>query len=154
VRAATNLADLYREQGRDDQGEAVLRAALAVAWEQAPLQHALGLLLVRRGDRQGGLELLAAATRNQPGNARFAFVHGVALVEDGQVDAGLATVQRAHELQPDDAELLLGLATLTRAHRSAAAALPWAQQLADLRPADPAAQQLLAELRAAARQGR
>ena len=45
--AAANLADLYRQLGRDADGEQVLRAALIVSPQDAGLHHALGLTLVR-----------------------------------------------------------------------------------------------------------
>ena len=44
VPAAINLADLYRQLGRDADGEAVLRAAIAAAPQDAGPHHALGLM--------------------------------------------------------------------------------------------------------------
>ena len=45
--AAINLADLYRQLGRDAEGEGVLRAAIAASPRDAGLHHALGLTLTR-----------------------------------------------------------------------------------------------------------
>src|SRR5262249_60795660 len=45
--AAINLADLYRQTGRDGEGENVLRAAIAASPRDAGLHHALGLALTR-----------------------------------------------------------------------------------------------------------
>jgi len=45
--AAINLADLYRQLGRDGDGENVLRAAVAASPQDAGLHHALGLTLTR-----------------------------------------------------------------------------------------------------------
>ena len=44
--ALVNLADLYRAQKRDKEGEPLLRQALKVAPNEASGHHALGLLLV------------------------------------------------------------------------------------------------------------
>lgn len=82
--AAVNLADLDRELGREDEGERVLREAIVRSPNDASLQHALGLLLVREGHAQAALDHLAAATRLDPASARFAYVYAVALNDAGQ----------------------------------------------------------------------
>ena len=52
-----NLADLYRATNRDDEGEAVLRAALATLPARDPssasVHHALGLLWIRKRGEEG-----------------------------------------------------------------------------------------------------
>src|SRR6185295_1857328 len=48
VPAYLNLADLLRAEGRDDEGERLLRRALEIAPDSADAHHTLGLLLVRR----------------------------------------------------------------------------------------------------------
>jgi Flp pilus assembly protein TadD len=53
--AAINLADLYRQLGRDGEGESVLRAALAASPQDAGLHHALGLALTRLKRREEAL---------------------------------------------------------------------------------------------------
>jgi tetratricopeptide (TPR) repeat protein len=148
VRAAVNLADLHRERGRDDEGERVLRAALARAFDLPPLQHALGLLLVRQDRRDEGVQQLGLAAAGRPEDARFAYTYGVALASSGRASEGLPVLERAHVRHPYDRELLWALATLTREPRDAAAALPWALALLALQPADPATKQLVAELQA------
>ena len=47
VPAAINLADLYRQLGRESEGESVLRTTLTASPRDAGLRHALGLALVR-----------------------------------------------------------------------------------------------------------
>ena len=42
-----DLADLYRQTGRDAEGESVLRAAIATSARDVGLHHALGLTLTR-----------------------------------------------------------------------------------------------------------
>src|SRR5207245_2301247 len=60
------LADFLRSRGRDDDGASVLAAGIARASEVAPLEHALGLSLVRRGDRAGALVHLGRAHELAP----------------------------------------------------------------------------------------
>ncbi|HET9229412.1 MAG TPA: multiheme c-type cytochrome [Thermoanaerobaculia bacterium] len=75
--AYVNLADLYRLQGRDAEGEALLRQAP----DDASVHHALGLLLVRLGRLDEALPELARAVELAPGEARYAYVYEVALSE-------------------------------------------------------------------------
>jgi Flp pilus assembly protein TadD len=75
--AYVNLADLYRLQGRDAEGETLLRRAP----DDASVHHALGLLLVRLGRLDEALPELARAVELAPGEARYAYVYEVALSE-------------------------------------------------------------------------
>ncbi|WP_437678954.1 multiheme c-type cytochrome [Sorangium sp. So ce131] len=74
-----NLADLYRELGRDADGVALLRRGVTRLPEQAELLHALGLALVRRGHRDQALEPLRRAAELAPEQARFQTVYQAAL---------------------------------------------------------------------------
>jgi Flp pilus assembly protein TadD len=103
-----NLADLYRMQSRDDEGERWLERAVAAAPDAAEPVHALGLLKVRRKQYPEALALLAKAAALQPGNARYNYVYAVALHSSGQVDRSIAILQQAHERCPADREVLTG----------------------------------------------
>ncbi|XXT20398.1 multiheme c-type cytochrome [Sorangium sp. So ce429] len=74
-----NLADLYRELGRDAEGVALLRRGVARLPEQAELLHALGLALVRQGHKNQALEPLKRAAELAPEQARFQAVYQAAL---------------------------------------------------------------------------
>lgn len=86
--AAVNLADLYRAQGRDEDGERVLRAALDRQPDDAGLHHALGLALVRLGRRDEAVTALDRAATLAPGEPRYAYVLGVALRDTGNPERG------------------------------------------------------------------
>jgi tetratricopeptide (TPR) repeat protein len=89
VPAWANLADLMRMQGREADAEAVLREGIARSPEDAMLHHALGLSLVRQKKSTEALVELKRATELAPGNARFAYVYGVAKTElSGSAAAG------------------------------------------------------------------
>jgi predicted CXXCH cytochrome family protein len=81
VPAWANLADLMRMQGREADAEAALREGIARAPSDATLHHALGLSLVRQKKSAEALVELKRATELAPGNARFAYVYGVAKTE-------------------------------------------------------------------------
>ncbi len=81
VPAWANLADVMRMQGREADAESALRDGIAVSPEDATLHHALGLSLVRQKKNDEALLELRRATELAPGNARFAYVYGVAKAE-------------------------------------------------------------------------
>jgi tetratricopeptide (TPR) repeat protein len=143
--AAANLADLLRARGRDDLGEGVLREALARSPESAELHHALGLLLVRRGRTPAAAEALGRAAA-LAGDGRFAYAHGLALVELGRAGEGLEVLARALDARPGDRRLLTALATLHRDRGEREAARRYARRLVEAAPGDPRAAALLAEL--------
>jgi len=137
IPAYVNLADLYRTQGRDEEGGRVLRDALALAPDDASVQHALGLLLVRAQRLDEALPWLERAAVNAPGNARYAYVYGIALSSAGRLNKALdvlATAQRRHAA---DRDLLYALITMNRDAGRMAEAHGYAEQLTELAPDDP-----------------
>ena len=83
VPALANLADLDRMLGRDQQGEELLRKALAIEPRNADIRHSLGLLLVRQHKYAEALDQLRPATELAPDNARYAYVYAIALNSTG-----------------------------------------------------------------------
>ncbi len=67
-----------------DEGEKVLREALAVDPAAGDIHFALGLLLVRRGQSAEALHHLGRAAELNPRNVRFHYVLGVALHSSGE----------------------------------------------------------------------
>ena len=81
TQAAVNLADLYRIQGREGEGEKTLRQALALDPPNAAAHHALGLWLIRQKRLPEALTALAEAARLSGDNPRYGYVYAVALNE-------------------------------------------------------------------------
>ena len=144
--AAINLADLFRVQGRDAEGEAVLQDALERVPDDADLQHALGLTLVRVKRHEAALERLERATALAPGRPRYAYVYAVALHSVGRTSEALETLKRAHERHPGHADLVLTLATVSRDNGDTESAILYARKLLELAPGHPGARGLLSEL--------
>jgi tetratricopeptide (TPR) repeat protein len=113
VPAYVNLADLLRVQGRDEEGEGVLREGLRNA-PAATLHHGLGLTLVRLGRKQEALGALQRAAQLAPDDARFAYVYAVGLNSAGRTTAALAELERALALHPDDRDLLAAALSFRR----------------------------------------
>jgi Flp pilus assembly protein TadD len=146
VPAYVNLAELYRMEDREGDGERVLRKGLEQVPDSAALHHALGLLLVRQQQANDALEALGRATEFGPETPRYAYVYGVALYSAGESRHALDVLARGHQAHPGDPDLLVALATLNREMGELEAATLYAEKLLELRPEDPATRSLLREL--------
>jgi tetratricopeptide (TPR) repeat protein len=108
--AMLNLADLYRANGMDPQAEPLLREALRAAPDFAAPYHALGLLLVRRQKLDEAVPLLGKAAELEPLDLRYAYVHAVALWENGERQQAVASLERNLRNHPGNPQLLQALA--------------------------------------------
>lgn len=149
VAASINLADLYRQLGRDSDGEALLRAAIAVSPREAAPHHALGLTLTRLKMPNPALDELRQAAELDPGSARYVYVYAVALNSGGQGAKAIAVLQEGLARHPADRDILSALIAFTRAGGDPAAALGYAERLAAIMPDDPNLAALLRQLRGA-----
>jgi len=112
--AYANLADLYRQQGRDADGEALLLAGIAAAPESADLPHALGLLYVRQQRLAEALPWLRRAMESAEEEPRYAYVYAIALHGEGNLDAAIEVLQQARRRHPADRDLRMALADYRR----------------------------------------
>jgi predicted CXXCH cytochrome family protein len=145
--AAVNLSDLYRQLGRDGEGEGVLRAALATTGSDASLHHALGLTLVRLKQPEAALDELRRAAELEPERSRYAYVYAVALDSAKRRDEALAVLKENLRRHPTDRETLAALISFRRQAGDAATALDYAQRLQRLLPSDPGLAELVDALR-------
>ncbi len=146
--AYLNLADLYRTQGRDGEGERFLRLAIERSPDEAALHHSLGLTLVRRQRRADALEPLRRAAELAPTVPRYAYVSGVATHSSGDVEGALRVLDQAHERFPSDRDILLALVSFARDAGNGNRALDYARRLLALTPRDPQVINLLRSLEA------
>jgi Flp pilus assembly protein TadD len=144
--AYANLADLDRLEGRDEEGEKVLRSGLERSPDSAALHHALGLLLVREKRTGEALGELARAVELAPDDPQLAYVYAIGLNSTGETERALAVLRKAHETSPSVRPVLVALVTLNRDRGSLDEARRWAEKLVELSPDDPAARRLVAEL--------
>ncbi len=142
-----NLADLYRMQGRDAEGETVLRRALDSYPDMAAVHYALGLLLVRKQQVDEALEHLQRAAEAEPDNSRFCYVYGVALHSTGSVEEAIIYLQSALKHHPYDRDILYSLATMFQEKGDLVNANEFADRLIEYYPSDPTYQQLKQSLK-------
>ncbi len=103
--AYVNLADVYRQKGRDDEAEKVLRRGVAASNRDPGVRYALGLTLVRQKRLAEALKELELAATLPPERAHYVYVFGVALDSSGQTGRALSGARgRAPEApgQPRD----------------------------------------------------
>jgi Flp pilus assembly protein TadD len=146
VPALVNLADLDRARGMDEQGAELLRKAISIEPNSADVQHSLGLLLVRRHNYTGALDLLRRASELAPDNARYAYVYAVALNSTGASGQAMTVLDEAHRQHPADRDVLMALVSIARDTGDFATALRHARELAALDPADTRLRALLSDL--------
>jgi tetratricopeptide (TPR) repeat protein len=146
VGAYINLADAYRQQGRDDEGERQLRRGLLLSPDAADLHHALGLLLVRKTDKSAALQELAVASKLAPDNARYAYVYAIGLNSAGKQREALTVLKAASARQPYNLDILSALISMQREAGDNKAALHYARKAAEALPDSAEIKQLIVEL--------
>lgn len=146
VGAYVNLADAYRQQKRENDGEKALRRGLARLPRAPDLHHALGLLLVRKGDKGAAIKELAVGAKLAPDNARYSYVYAVGLHSAGRRGEAQSVLRAAEARHPYDLEILGTLVSMIREAGKPRDALPYARKIAEVLPDDPGVKRLLAEL--------
>jgi tetratricopeptide (TPR) repeat protein len=144
--ARANLADLYREQGRESEAEAELEAGLALDPESADLHFALGLARVRAQRLEAAIESLARAAELSPEHDRYAYVYAVALDSAGRTTEALPILETAQGRDPANRDILVALVQFNAKLGQRDAARRWLERLAALAPEDPTLEQLRALL--------
>jgi predicted CXXCH cytochrome family protein len=152
--ARLNLARLYSTIGQPQDAERVLREGIARVPSQGDLHYSLGLVLAEQRRLADAIAALAEAARLLPDRPRVQYNYALALQQAGRRPEAEIALLKAQSRAPDDRSIAYALAVFYSQDRRWFLALPWAEKLVALDPADPQAQQFLAELRASAQQDR
>jgi len=105
IPASVNLADLYRQSGRDKEGVAVLKEAISQVPNNAEVQFALGLLYIRLREPANALPRLKEAVALQPESFQFTYTYLVALKDRGSKEEFATFLAAAKKRFPDANEL-------------------------------------------------
>ena len=151
VPAWTNLANCVEQAGQSAQATQLLRDGLARNPKAVELKHALGLALIRAGDRKAALGWLDAAAKGDVGNARFAYVSAVARHDTGDRAGAIKTLQAAQRQHRYDRDVLWTLAHYQREAGRLDLAADALRVLREIDPTNPAYAQLAAEVDASGR---
>ena len=102
--------------------------------------------MVRQKRDAQALEFLGAATRDEPGNARYAYVYAVALNDSGKTKAAIETLESSIKIHPYDHDSLMALVNFLEQSGDPAKALTYANRLDQLDPGNQQILQMLKEL--------
>lgn len=137
------LAQL-QEQAANDPGAGLklLREGIEHYPQEASLQHALGLALVRQRQYVEALAALRQAHELAPEQTDYAYVLAVALHGNGQVEAALELLRNQLQAHPADRRVRQALISYLRAADNQVEADSLLAELAAQNPGDPLLQQL------------
>lgn len=127
--ARLNLADFYRATGREAACEQTARALLQREPRNAAAHHALGLSLLRQKKLTQALPALRQAAALSPQDARFAFVHAIALDSAGRTADARAVLQATARMHPRNVEVIRAQLALARREADAPAVQRHATEL-------------------------
>jgi Flp pilus assembly protein TadD len=102
--------------------------------------------MVRQKRNAQGLNLLATAARNDPGNPRYAYVYAVALNDAGQTHAAIAALESSIRVHPYYRDSLAALVDFSERAGDPAKALAYARRLSELEPENPEVRHTLKNL--------
>ncbi|MBL6614896.1 MAG: hypothetical protein ISP45_12860 [Reyranella sp.] len=148
--ARLNLARFYSVAGRGRDGERILREGLARVPTQGELHYSLGLLLAELNRLADAAGELSEAARLLPDRPRVHYNQALALQRLGRRPEAEVAMLKAQSLAPSDRAIAYALAVFYAQDRRWFLAVPWAEKLLALDPADPQARQFLERLRATA----
>lgn len=112
--AYVNLADFYRGSGDDIKGEAVLRKALLQVRDKTAIQHALGLLLIRKGKLLQAIDFLRLAAESPTTTDRYVYVYAIALNSSGKARQSLKILEQAQQQFPGNTDILYALLSINK----------------------------------------
>jgi len=102
--------------------------------------------MVRQKRNAQALDLLGAAVRGDPDNARYAYVYAIALSDAGNATAAIETLESSIKTHPYDRDSLAALVNFLEQSGDPAKAMTYANRLEELEPGDPQVRQMLKEL--------
>ncbi len=131
-----NLADVYRETGRDEQGGALIVRALEAAPYSADAAYVYALWLSRRSRRDESFEYFEQASSLDPDNLQYGYAYALALNDLQQADAAIEYLLNLTRRWPASEEILFALVTMLRDAGRLDEALSYLDRLLELRPED------------------
>ena len=112
--AALNLAGFESRLGNEAAAARMYEHAMRIGANDASVQNAYGLYLVRSGDGEVALGHLRRAAELAPDTAWFAYVYGVALNSTGHAEDAVQYLAGARRRFPDEFDIAWALATMYR----------------------------------------
>ena len=147
VTAYLNLADLARTQGDESRARDLIKSALAVAPNDADVNHAMGLLEVRSKNHALALDYLQRAAGLETDGIRYRYVYAIALHDLGDPVKAVSELQSALAITPTSIDVLNALVNYLAELRDYSAAVVYAERLVALLPDNAQYAQMLHRLK-------
>ena len=147
IPAMLNLADLLRQQSREDEARDILLDALEVAPNHGAALHALGLLETRTGQTDKALSYLGRAAELETVGTRHRFIYAIALHDLGKPQEAIAQLLTLLRAIPHNEEVLLALVNYSAELGQNDKALVYAKTLIDISPGNRNYQQMYQQLK-------
>lgn len=141
----TLAAEAAEAAGETQQALTLLRRAVLLEPKNRDAYLDFANIAYQHQSMQVGLDMLGIGLKQLPDDAHLLFARGVLLCQEGKLDAGLADLDRANQLDP--ALSAVGVAqgiAASQSHNSSVALAKFREQVR-AHPNDPLAQYLLAE---------
>jgi len=146
VPARLNLADLLRQQQREDEARKMLLDTLLIAPDHGGALHALGLLETRSGNVEKALQYLGEAAQLEVVGTRHRFVYAIALHDLGKPEDAILQLQSILRGAPRSEDVLLALTNYHAELGHRGKALTYAKRLTEISPGNRNYQQLYQQL--------
>jgi tetratricopeptide (TPR) repeat protein len=145
VPALLNFASYYQsgsDANADKERELLIRA-IDVAADSGAAQHSLGLFYVRAKDYRSALVHLALSVEHDDAAPYYAYVHAVALENDGDIDEAITALRAANVRWPNQYEILMTLTLYLEKSGKEDEILPVLSALSQIAPGAPDVQKLV-----------
>jgi predicted CXXCH cytochrome family protein len=146
--ALLNMADLYRGLGNESRSLETLERALTVAPDSGAVQHAYGLALIRKQDKQKALKHLKLATEQIDAGVRYAYVYAIALDSVGNTSEAIDVLEETNQKWPNQYDVLLSLVTYLDQEGREPESLKYLSNLSAIAPNDPNVRSRIQQLQA------
>ena len=134
VPAWINLAQFYSVLNREKDALQTLQMGLEKIPDSADIHHAVGLAQVRFKLLSEAVVSLEKAALLAPENAYYYYVYGIAVNSYQGPEAALQVLNEAHQLHPENMDILMALFTINQENGHIKDALSYAEKIIKLEP--------------------
>lgn len=132
------LSSILEGQKKYDEAEAVVREALDESPASIDLIYRLGVILDKKGDKEGCLDQMRRILEIDPDHADAMNYIGYTWAEQGiNLDEALVLIKRAVEIKPDSGYIIDSLGWVYYQKGEYVKALEYLEKAIDLQPGDP-----------------
>ncbi len=142
-----NLADFYRQKKDEAQAQNILIQALAVNPEANPVNYAMGMSLIRQGEKQKALGYLEkSATLGEP-NVDTVYAYALLLQDLGKRSEAIDQLLVVYSYTPGNPDISYSLSQAYLAENDFINALFYARKLAELVPGNPQIEAMVEQIK-------